>query len=130
MITHASVAQWLEDYVAAWKSYDPEAIGQLFSQNADYRYHPWDDPITGRETIIAAWLENRDQPGTFEATYTPSMVEGQRAVAIGSTRYFNADGTVVLREYHNLFLMTFADDGTCCDFTEWYMHQSTPATTA
>jgi len=31
---------WLDDYVAAWRSYDPEAIGALFSEDAEYRYHP------------------------------------------------------------------------------------------
>ncbi|MGH3133154.1 MAG: hypothetical protein ACRDNY_05350, partial [Gaiellaceae bacterium] len=43
--------RWLEDYVGAWKSYDEAAIGALFSEDARYRYHPWegaDDTVTCR----------------------------------------------------------------------------------
>ena len=39
---------WLDRYVAAWKSYDPTAIGDLFSDDAKYRYHPEDEPVVGR----------------------------------------------------------------------------------
>ena len=35
-----TVARWLAAYVRAWQSYDPEAIGALFSDNATYAWHP------------------------------------------------------------------------------------------
>ena len=40
----AKVQAWLDGYVAAWKSYDPAAIGDLFSADVEYRYHPLDGP--------------------------------------------------------------------------------------
>ena len=43
-MTRDEVQRWLDDYVAAWRSYDPEAIGDLFGEDAEYRYHPWDEP--------------------------------------------------------------------------------------
>ena len=56
---------------------------------------------------------------------TPSTRRGQstgeRAVAVGVTRYLAADGTTVEREYHNVFLLRFDDDGRCTEFTELYM---------
>ena len=42
-MTHDDVQAWLDRYVAAWAAYDAAAIGDLFSEDARYRYHPSDD---------------------------------------------------------------------------------------
>ena len=55
MIDRAGVDRWLDDYVAAWKSYDRDAIGALFADDVEYRYHPYDDPVRGRNSVVAAW---------------------------------------------------------------------------
>ena len=55
----ADVSRWLDDYVQAWKSYDRDAIGALFSDDVSYRYHPYDEPIRGREAVVS--------PGSGEA---------------------------------------------------------------
>ncbi len=82
-----NVAAWLDRYVAAWKTYDPSAIGDLFSVDASYRYNPWEEPVPGREAIVADWLADPDRPGSWEASYEPLAVDGEVAVASGSTRY-------------------------------------------
>jgi hypothetical protein len=38
MVQREAVAAWLDAYVAAWRSYDPDAIGALFSKDATYAY--------------------------------------------------------------------------------------------
>ena len=108
-------ASWLDAYVDAWRTYDPAAIGALFSDGAEYRYHPWDEPVVGRAAIVASWLDNRDEPGTWKAEYRPWAVDGDAAVATGVSRYDNADGR---QEYHNVFLCRFDEDGRCREFTE------------
>jgi ketosteroid isomerase-like protein len=117
---------WLDRYIAAWKSYDPQAIGDLFAEDAEYRYHPWDEPIKGREAIIAAWTDQPDTPGSWDASYEPYAVEGDKAVAIGTTKYFNSNGSTVDREYHNVFIMQFDHDGRCTNFTEHFMEAPHP----
>ena len=122
----AAVAQWLDDYVAAWQTYDVAGIGSLFSKDAVYRFHPWDDgddAVRGREAIVSNWLEGPDAQGTWSAEYAPWLVDGDRAVATGVTRYLaekGADGKVE-REYHNVFLLRFDADGRYAEFTELYM---------
>ena len=75
----SEVARWLDAYVEAWKSYDPEAIGGLFSDDCLYRYHPADEPLRGREQIVTSWLEDDpDAPGTYDAAYAPVAVDGRR----------------------------------------------------
>jgi hypothetical protein len=127
-MTSADVQAWLDRYVQAWLTYDPGQIGDLFSQDGEYRYHPWDEPVRGRDAIVRSWTEPgadasaRDKPGTYEAHYEPYAVAGNRAVATGWSRYFHSDGSFRTL-YHNAYLLEFDDDGRCRSFTEFYIEQ-------
>ena len=121
MIDHASLQAWLNRYVAAWHSCDPAEIGNLFTPDATYRYHPADEPVTGRNAIVASWLDEPDEPGTFDAEYHPFAVDGPRAVATGWSRYFtDASRNEVRAVYDNCYAMEFAEDGRCSWFVEWF----------
>lgn len=123
------VRGWLEGYVQAWMAYDRDAIGALFSDDVSYRYHPYDEPVRGREAVVSSWFgeshedgtPERDEPGTYEAGYAPVAVEGDVAVASGVTTYYASAGGPVREVYDNCFVMRFDADGRCCEFTEWYM---------
>ena len=122
-----TVARWLERYVEAWSSYDPDEIGDLFAEDAVYRYHPWDegaDVVRGRGDIVASWLGDRDRPGSWTASYRPWLVADDRAVAVGVSRYLAEDGESVEREYHNVFLLTFDGEERCSEFTEHFLRRS------
>ena len=116
----ARFQRWLDDYVAAWRSYDAEAIGNLFSEDAEYRYHPWDDPVSGREAIVRSWLKEPDVADSWSAEYQPWAIDGESAVALGVSRYHGDNA----REYHNVFLCRFDEDGRCREFTELYLKRS------
>ena len=133
-MTRDDVQAWLDRYVDAWKSYDEDAIANLFSEDAEYRYHPWDDAETGREMIVQDWLNpagdpaKRDKPGTFEASYRPFAVDGQVAVAVGTSTYgTDASHGTMSRRYFNTYLIEFDDAGRCRSFIEYYMEQKQPA---
>lgn len=127
-MTHEDAQGWLDRCVAAWRTYDPTAIGDLFAAEARYRYHPWDEPAVGRADIVRAWLapggdeSGRDEPGTWDAHHGPFAVEGDRAIAIGRSRYF-AHGDQPERTYHNAYPLEFDGDGRCRSFTGYYVHQ-------
>jgi hypothetical protein len=116
--------RWLDGYVDAWRTYDAEAIGALFAERAEYRYHPWDEPVVGRDAIVENWLDDRDEPGSWDAHYEPWAIDGHRAVATGISRYLGPDGETIEREYHNVFLCRFDEDGRCGEFTEIYLRRS------
>ncbi|HEX5465111.1 MAG TPA: nuclear transport factor 2 family protein [Candidatus Limnocylindrales bacterium] len=129
-MTRDDVQAWLDRYAAAWESYDPEAIGDLFSREATYRYHPWEPPVTGREAIVRSWVEpegagsSRDDPGTYEGAYQVYAVDGDRAVAVGTSTYWkDARRATLDRLYHNVFLLEFDADGRCRSYTEIYEAQ-------
>lgn len=119
----ADVQDWLDRYVAAWRSNDGGQIEDLFTEDAAYRYVPYersDSIARGREQIATGWLEEGDAPDSWEARYQPFAIDGDRAVATGYSRYAATD-TEPERTYHNCFLMRFAPDGRCAEFTEYYM---------
>ena len=71
---------------------------------------------------MANWREDEDDPGSWTARYEPYAVGGDRAVAVGQSRYTNADGS--LRDlYHNAFLLRFDAEGRCAEFVEFFMAQ-------
>jgi ketosteroid isomerase-like protein len=125
----ADVARWLDDYVEAWKTYDRERIAALFAEDVEYRYHPYDEPITGRDAVVEAWLgegehegaSTRDEEGTYDASYAPVAVEGDLAVATGSSTYFERPGGPVEKVYDNCYVIRFDGEGRCREFTEWFM---------
>ncbi len=122
-MTQAEIAEWLQKYIEAWQRYDGEAIGRLFSADAAYYYSPFAEPIRRREAIVSWWLEDPDAPGTYEASYHPVAVDGDVAVAEGRTRYLDAPGGRVTREFANVFLMRFNEAGECSEFREFYIER-------
>ncbi len=121
MIDRKSAAAWLDQYVAAWKSYDPNAIGALFSGDVRYYFTPYADPVVGREAVVKSWLENPDAPQTWEAHYEPIAIDGDKVVANGFSRYFEDDGVTFKAEWDNIFVLRFDEHGQCSEFCEWYM---------
>ena len=126
-----AVQDWLDRYVAAWKSYDVDDIGELFSDDVAYRYHPSDEPIVGRAAVVASWQEesesgdasSHDEPGTYDASYAPFAVDGDLAVATGTSSYRESPDGPFVRVYDNCFLMRFDDNGRCREFTEFYIRR-------
>jgi hypothetical protein len=119
-MTHGDVQVWLDRYLAAWASCDAKAIGDLFSDDAEYRHQPWADPVVGRDSIVKDWLDHKDEPGTWSAHYDVWTFDGERACAIGESRYTNADGSLKTLYYNN-FLLRFDGHGRCVEFVEYFM---------
>lgn len=120
----AAAAHWLTTYIDAWRTYDEAAIGALFSEDAVYRSHPWDEgdeAVRGREAIVSNWLEEPDAADSWTAEYRPWAVDGNRVVAVGATRYLAESPEGVEREFHNVFLLEFDAEGRCTEFTELYL---------
>ena len=81
----AAAQEWLDAYVAAWKTYDERQIADLWSEAAVWHY-PFQTRASGRDEIVAEWLSERDAfvgesstPSTirssFRATGSSPMAE-------------------------------------------------------
>ena len=124
-LTRNDFAAWLGRYIAAWRSRDPAAIGELFGADASYSYRGGRAVVSGREAIVQSWLEDEDS-GSWEAHYEPLAVEEEVHVAIGWTRYLDDAGSV-RDEYSNIFVCRFDDAGRCSEFSEWFMRATDEA---
>jgi hypothetical protein len=120
-VDRGDVDRWLAAYVEAWRTYDRERIAALFSADAKYRYHPYDEWVRGRDAIVDSWASTPDRPGTWDAGYRAIAVDGDIAVAVGSTEYSAEPGGPVDRVYDNCFVLSFDAGGRCREFTEWYV---------
>ncbi len=117
---------WLDRYIAAWSNYEEKAISDLFAEEAEYRYQPWGEPVQGRDAIVRAWIapdgneSTRDAPDSWTAHYDVWAFDGERADAIGESRYTNPDGSFRTL-YYNHFALRFDGHGKCVEFVEYFM---------
>ncbi len=113
------VTEWMDGYRKAWTTNDPADIRALFTETAEYRYHPWDEPRVGADSIVESWLESRDEPGDWTFEWQPVARNGETVVIEGRTAYRNG------KTYRNLWVFSLGADGRASSFTEWYMTEPT-----
>ena len=124
-VTRDDFASWLERYIEAWRSADPAAIGDLFSEDVTYSQNGGQSSVVGREAVVEDWLEASYEPElAWEASYEPLAIEEELHVAVGSTRYMREGG--VREEFSNIFVCRFDDEGRCSDLREWWMRAPSP----
>jgi ketosteroid isomerase-like protein len=130
MTTMAALADWLDRYEQAWRNNDADQVGALFTDDAVYRWHPWEESpesAEGREAIVDAWMEQLDEPDDWTLECEPVAVNGEVGVARCVTRY-RATARGPERVYHNIWILSLDDDGRCSDYTEYYMKEPTEET--
>ena len=108
--------QWVAQYVAAWESNEPDEIGALFTDDATYLTAPDAEPRRGRDEIVAGWLEDRDEAGTWSFEWQVIHEDADGFVAVQGKTFYPAE-----RDYLNLWIIRLAPDGRATEYTEWYM---------
>jgi hypothetical protein len=127
-VDHDTAQNWLDRYVAAWKSYDTAEIAALFSAGVRSRFYPYAARIARRDAVVPGSLaqgpdaqgSTRDEPGTYDAHYAPVAVDGDVVVATGTTTYTETPGGPVTQVFDNCFVMRFDGRARCREFTEYY----------
>ena len=109
--------RWVDGYVRAWNSNDPDEIAALFTEDASYFTEPHATPWVGREEIVREWLGRKDEPSDHTFRYEPLAVDGDLGFVRGWTTY--ADDPP--KEYGNLWVIRLAPDGRASEFTEWWV---------
>ncbi len=122
MTDDTTLRTWMDSYLRAWTTNDRSDIAALFTEDAVYRTAPFDEPRVGHDAIIAGWVDDEDAPDAWSFEWQPLVSSGHVVTITGETRYTSG------RHYSNLWVMRFAPDGRCMDYTEWYMEHDRPST--
>ncbi|HEX8099649.1 MAG TPA: nuclear transport factor 2 family protein [Actinomycetota bacterium] len=112
----SEVQRWVEGYIRAWRSNDPEDIRALFTDDARYFTAPHRDPWAGRDAIVEGWLHRKDEPGQWEFRWEPMAECDGLAFVRGWTDYSDPP-----KRYSNLWTIRLEDDGRASEFVEWWM---------
>lgn len=115
-VDRSDVAAWVDRYIEAWGTNDPEQIGALFTDDAAYYTAPHREPWTGRDTIVREWLGRKDEPGDWDFRYEVLGVDGSLGFVRGWTTYHTDDP-----DYANLWTIRLEPDGRASEFVEWFM---------
>lgn len=109
---------WVDGYERAWRAPGTEGLAELFTDDAEYLVSPYAEPVRGLEAVRALWDEERDGPDeVFTMTAEVVATSAGTGVARVQVRY----GEPVRQEYLDLWVVTFADDGSgrATRFEEW-----------
>lgn len=107
---------WVDRYVGAWNSNDPDEIAALFTEEARYLTEPYARPWTGHKEIVEQWLANKDEPGETKFVYDILAIVDDLGFVKGTTDYKTPP-----RVYSNLWEVRLDADGRCKEFVEWWM---------
>jgi uncharacterized protein (TIGR02246 family) len=121
-MNQADIDAWVQGYIRAWNSNDPNEIGELFAEGGLYYTGPFNEPWRSREGIVSGWLERADQPGSFRFRYQVLAASGDTGVVRGWTEYLDPP-----REYSNIWVIRLDERGKCKEFAEWWMKKKEKA---
>ncbi|MFO7300084.1 MAG: nuclear transport factor 2 family protein [Actinomycetes bacterium] len=111
--------QWMDGYVRAWTTNDPEDIAELFTPDAIYDPQTPEGEWDGIDEIVSNWVDRVTSDGDdWEFEWQPLVETDEIAVVTGRTRYEDPPAS-----YRNLFVIKFDESGRCYDFTEWWIEE-------
>jgi uncharacterized protein (TIGR02246 family) len=110
--------KWVARYRKAWESNDPADIAALWAEDAAWYRRPDEDPVVGRDAIVAAWREVADAPG--ETTFEYEVLGFGDGV--GFVRGWTTYRTAPPAEFSNLWVIRLEKD-RAYEFVEWWMEK-------
>jgi hypothetical protein len=112
VITTETVTSWVDRYLTAWKTNDPDDIAGLFTEDGEYHEGPYETDWIGREQIVTGWRSRWDwQQGGWSFDWQLVSIDGATAVITGVGRYPK------LGNFDNHWTVTFRTPEECENFT-------------
>lgn len=121
-LTHGDAQDLLDAFKRGWENRDPETIVGLFRRDAEYRQHPFSEPLQGSNAIRAHWnaLAGRQAHVDFEAERI--WLSGQTVLASWHAAYTRrSDGERV--RVRGFMTLELDDDGTVWRLRQWPLEQ-------
>lgn len=112
-------SDWLRRYGSAWESRDAGGVADLFTEDAEYYWTPFDIPKRGRDQIAAAWVDATS--GQNDVKFTFAILSASEAMGIAKW-HTRLSRTTMGRaaELEGILVAEFDDGGRCKIFREWW----------
>ncbi len=121
-LSHGDAQDLLDTFKRGWETRDPDTIVGLFREDADYRAHPFEEPLLGSNAIRARWNEIAATQAHVDFEPERIWVSGSTVLAswhAAFTRRANGQ-RVRLRGFMTLEL---DDDGSVWRLRQWPLEQ-------
>jgi len=116
-----SVASWIEAYGRAWRERDDQAVGELFTDGAVYRSHPFREPLAGREAIRAYWRQATGPQTSIALEFGRPITDGPRA-AVEWWAILGEEQAVMTLP--GMLILRFDQSGQCEELREyWHLQE-------
>jgi hypothetical protein len=114
-----SFESWLERYGSAWRSRNPEAAADLFTDDSTYQVTPFVKPMRGRPAIFDYWSHVAETERDIQFGYEVLAVTQEAGIARWWASFLIIQQGLQTK-LDGIFLITLAADGRCQSFREWW----------
>ena len=117
-MNRSEVQNWVDSYVAAWRSPSKEKLAEIFTADVRYQLHqapPWNQSLSGLAELAVYWEHVSAEQGEFELESEIVALEGNVAVVNVDVTYATADPA----QWHNVWIIRFAAENRCESYEEW-----------
>jgi uncharacterized protein (TIGR02246 family) len=115
-----TVEEWVEGYQRAWEERDADAAAVLFSEDAEYRTHPFLDVHRGRDGVRSYWSEVTSTQSNVSVRTGRPFRDGDRVAVEFWTTMDNAGAEVTLT---GCLLLRFDGAGLCSALREYWFFE-------
>ncbi len=116
-----AITDWIEHYRRAWEDADDQALGDLFTDDAVYRSHPFREPFRGREAIRAYWREATGSQADVYLQFGTPIVQALRAAVEWWMRMESGGAPLTLP---GVLVLRFNEAGLCEELREYWHLQA------
>ena len=118
-LTHGEGQDLLEAYKQAWERRDPDLAVDLFSEDAEYRDDPFEEPMRGSNAIRAYWNEAAATQANVEFDAERIWVVGRTVLASWHAA-FTRRATAQRVRIRGFMTLELDQDGKVHRFREWW----------
>jgi predicted SnoaL-like aldol condensation-catalyzing enzyme len=117
------VEEWIDAYRRAWEQRDADAAAALFTEDAEYRTHPFLEPHRGRDGVRSYWTDVTSTQANVAVRMGHPFRDGERVTVEFWTTMQNAGADVTLA---GCLLLRFDGSGLCSALREyWFFEEGT-----
>jgi hypothetical protein len=115
----SSFESWLEKYGSAWRSRNPQAAADLFSDDGTYQVTPFVEPMRGRTAIFEYWSRVAETERDIQFGYEVLALTSEAGIARWWASFLIVPQGLQTK-LDGVFLISLDADGRCKSLREWW----------